>query len=148
MQFNYIPWLFLMRITLLLNTASSGNGHLEMATFAQQQIANLPGQMYKWPHSSNKANCKPAWSNVQMATFIQQGKLQTCLVKCEHGHIHPTGHFLHIGLFRFLHWCYCVFTIASVTLFQMHKPLHGHFNPIPYFLTYSMSGQFQPTVHI
>ena len=44
-----------MRITLLLNTASSGNGHLEMATFVQQQIANLPGQMYKWPHSSNGA---------------------------------------------------------------------------------------------
>ena len=50
-------------------------------------------QIWKWPHSTNKAFCSFAHADLEMATFNQQGILQFCPCRSGNGHIQPTGLF-------------------------------------------------------
>ena len=65
----------------------SGNGHIQPTGL----FAVLPMQIWKWPHSTNKAFCSFAHADLEMATFNQQGFLQFCPCRSGNGHIRPTG---------------------------------------------------------
>ena len=67
----------------------SGNGHIQPTRL----FAVLPMQIWKWPHSTNKAFCSFAHADLEMATFNQQGILQFCPSRSGNGHIQPTRHF-------------------------------------------------------